>query len=189
MSDTDHEVEEVEEPASVERGSRGKRKVKVEGDPAPSFIDPLYAEQPKIVWNRVDPILRDAFEKEYGLCNKGLAPKRLRFGVHLEESEVEAVFGPRASANGYRYANSEDVEWVKKIELIWMQTHQRTQVPNTRMINLAEAKGLVYEKKANKQTNWCVHAEWCCGKAFPQYFRIYPESGAKRKKFSYSRKE
>jgi hypothetical protein len=42
-----------------------------------------------------------------------------------------------------------------------MVTHQRTQVPNTRLINAAEAKGLVYEIK-KKDMNWCLHAEWTC---------------------------
>ena len=36
-------------------------------------------------------------------------------------------------------------------------------MPNTRLINLAEAKGLAYEKKKGKKSvNWCIHAEWTC---------------------------
>jgi hypothetical protein len=55
------------------------------------------------------------------------------------------------------------LEFVKKVEHLWMITHQRTQVPNTRLINLAEAKGIVYElRKGKDAVNWCVHAEWTC---------------------------
>jgi hypothetical protein len=36
------------------------------------------------------------------------------------------------------------------------------QVPNTRLINVAEAKGLVYEIKKKKDVNWCSHVEWTC---------------------------
>lgn len=158
MSDT--EILEGSEPG-LERGQVRKKKVKVEGAPSPSWVDPLYAEQPTIAWNRVDPISRNVFEEKYGLCNKGVAPRRLKYGVHLEESEVDEMFGPKVN-NGYRYSWSEDVEFVKKVERLWMITHQRTQVPNTRLINVSEAKGLVYEITKKKDVNWCVHAEWSC---------------------------
>ena len=42
-------------------------------------------------------------------------------------------------------------------------------MPNTRLINLAEAKGVVYEnKKCKKAVNWCVHAEWTCRDQLPR---------------------
>ena len=148
---------------SGEIGLGKRKKVKVEGAPSLSWVEPLYAEQPSLCWNRVDPISRETFEKAYDLNNQGIPPKRLKFGVHLEESEVDALFGPRVGTNGYSYSYSEDTEFVKRVERLWMITHQRTQVPNTRLINLAEAKGLVYEnKKGKKAVNWCVHAEWTC---------------------------
>jgi hypothetical protein len=107
------------------RQGRKKTKVKVEGAVHRSelFVDPLYAEQPQLVWDRVDPIGKDVFEEKYGLCNKGLVPKRLKYGIHLEESDVEAMFGQKVS-NGYRYAYSEDMVFVKKVEYLWMVTHQ-----------------------------------------------------------------
>jgi hypothetical protein len=146
---------------SGEIGVGKRKKVKVERAPSLSWVEPLYAEPPSLCWNRVDPVSRGAFEKAYGLNNQGIPPKRLKFGVHLEESEVDEVFGPRVGTNGYSYSYSEDTEFVKRVERLWMITHQRTQVPNTRLINLAEAKGLVYEnKKGKKAVNWCVHAEW-----------------------------
>ena len=43
-----------------------------------------------------------------------------------------------------------------------MVTHERTQVTNTRLINPAEAKDLVYKIKKKKDVNWCSHAEWTC---------------------------
>jgi hypothetical protein len=148
---------------SREIGLGKRKKVKVEGAPLLSWVVPLYAEQPSLCWNRVDRISRETFEKAYDLNNQGIPPKRLKFGVHLEESEVDAVFGPRVGTNGYSYSYSEDTEFVKRVEQLWMITHQRTQVPNTRLINLAEAKGVVYEnKKGKKAVNWCVHAEWTC---------------------------
>lgn len=69
------------------------------------------------MWNRVDPTNKDAFQAEYELCNEELAPKGLHFGIHLEESKVEAV-GKRVGMNGYRYASPEVVDWVRKIELL-----------------------------------------------------------------------
>ena len=154
---------EGERKSSIEKGSGRKKKVKVEGAPSLSWVDPLYAEQPTVTWNRVDPIKRDAFQKAYGLNNSGIPPKQLKFGVHLKEDDVEALFGQRQGGNGYNYSYSEDLEFVKKVERLWMITHQRTQVPNTRLINLAEAKGIVYEQQKGKAAvNWCVHAEWTC---------------------------
>ena len=148
---------------SDEIGLRKRKKVKVEGSPLLSWVEPLYAEQPSLCWNRVDPISRKAFEKAYGLNNQGIPPKRLKFGMHLEESEVDARFGARVGNNGYNYSYLEDTEFVKRIDWLWMITHQRTQMPNTRLINLSEAKGVVYEnKKRKKDVNWCVHAEWTC---------------------------
>ena len=140
-----------------------KKKVKLEGDASLSCIEPLYAKQPSLCWNRSDPVTRAAFEKAYGLSNQEIPLKRLKFGVHLEESEVDELFGPRVGSNGYSYSYLEDTEFVRRVERLWMITHQRTQVPNTRLINLAEAKGLAYEKKKGKKSiNWCVHAEWTC---------------------------
>lgn len=152
-----------EEPSECERGNpRLKKKIKVEGASSLSWVDPLYAEKPDLLWNRVEPVKKTDFEKKYGLSNQGIPPKRLKIPLHVTEAEIEKLFGQKVS-NGYSYSWSEDVEWVRKVERMWMITHQRTQVPNTRLINAAEAKGLAYElKKGEKAVNWCVHAEWSC---------------------------
>ena len=49
------------------------------------FVDPLFAEQPKIIWNRMYQIKRAAFVEEYGLCNKGIPPRSLKLGLHINE--------------------------------------------------------------------------------------------------------
>jgi hypothetical protein len=43
-----------------------------------------------------------------------------------------------------------------------MICHQRTSLPNTRLININEARGFVYEVLKGKPTNWALHAEWTC---------------------------
>ena len=103
-----------------------KKKVKLEGVASLSRVEPLYAEQPSLCWNRSDPVTRAAFEKAYGLSNQGIPPKRLKFGVHLEESEVDELFGPRVGSNGYSYSYSEDIDFVRRVERLWMIIHQRT---------------------------------------------------------------
>ena len=93
--------------------------MKVEGavhrsDP---FVDPLYVEQPQIVWNQVDPIGKHIFEEKHRLCNTGLGPKQFKYRIHLEESDVETMFGQKIS-NGYCYAYLEDMVFVKKVEYL-----------------------------------------------------------------------
>lgn len=158
MSDTD--VFEEEQESLLGKGTQSvRKKVKVEGS---AWVDPLYAEPPTITWDKLTPLKRGYFAEAFGLCNEGLAPKRLKYGIHLLESDVEALFGVKVNSNGYAYSSLEDTNFVEKVERTWMLTHQRTSVPNTRLINVAEAKGLAYELLPNKKTNWCLHAEWTC---------------------------
>jgi hypothetical protein len=72
---------------------------------------------------------------------------------------VEAFFGP-CNHNGYRYCHNKDEARISRVETLWMITHQRTQVPNIRMINKAKTHGIVYEIKTRKKVNWCVLAKW-----------------------------
>jgi hypothetical protein len=81
-----------------------------------SFVNPLFAEQPDIVWDRVNPISRTVFAQKYGLCNKGLNPKHLRVGTHCTEEDVEKLFGPYVNQNGYKYCHNEDEEFAKAVE-------------------------------------------------------------------------
>ena len=41
-----------------------------------------------------------------------------------------------------------------------MICHQQSSLPNTRLINISEAQGFVYEVLKDKPTNWAVHVEW-----------------------------
>jgi hypothetical protein len=167
MSDSELEGEfegEFEEEPEQTEGRVGKsgsaiKKGKVE---SAAWVDPMYAAQPEITWDRQTALKREYFATNYGLCNKGLAPKRLRIGLHVSEADIESLFGPKVNSNGYRYADNEDTEFVERVEKMWMITHQRTSVPNTRQINVAEAKGFAYELVKNKETNWCLHGEWTC---------------------------
>jgi len=94
---------------------------------------------------------RATFEKAFGLNNQSIPSKHLKFGVHLEESNVDVLFGQRVDNNGYKYSYSKNTDFMKRVERLWMITHQRIQVPNTRLINLVEAKGIAYKKKKGKK--------------------------------------
>ena len=43
-----------------------------------------------------------------------------------------------------------------------MICHQRKMLPNTRLINKAEARAITYQKLKNQKVNWCAFAEWTC---------------------------
>ena len=149
MSDSEDSREELEERLLCPK--RGAKKS--------SWVDPLYACQPEILWDRKSVVTRDWFAEKYNLCNRGITPKQIKIGHHLEEADVESLFGPRQNGNGYRYATM-DEEFVRKVETMWMICHQKTVVPNTRMVNVSEAKGFAYEIVKKKETNWALFAEW-----------------------------
>ena len=39
---------------------------------------------------------------------------------------------------------------------MWMIYHQKTMVPNTRMVSVSEAKGWAYEIVKKRETNWAL---------------------------------
>ena len=92
---------------------------------------------------------------------------------------MESLFGPRQNGNGYRYATM-DEEFVRKVETMWMICHQKTPVPNTRMVNVSEAKGFAYEIVKKKDTNWALFAEWTCRDQLKK-LRAEEEDAAKSK--------
>ena len=151
MSDSEDTREEPEERLLCPK--RGGRKS--------SWVDPLYACQPEILWDRKSLVTRDWFVEKYNLCNRGITPKQIKIGVHLEEADVESLFGARQNGNGYRHATMDEA-FVRKVETMWMICHQKTVVPNTRMVNVSEAKGFAYEIVKKKKTNWALFAEWTC---------------------------
>jgi hypothetical protein len=131
MSDSEDTREELEERLLCPK----------QGGKKSSWVDPLYACQPEIFWDRKSLVTRDWFVEKYNLCNRGITPKQIKIGIHLEEADVESLFGPRQNGNGYRYATM-DEDFVRKVETMWMICHQKTAVPNTRMVNVSEAKDL-----------------------------------------------
>ena len=149
MSDSEDSREELEDRLLCPK--RGGKKS--------SWVDPLYACQPEIHWDRKSLVTRDWFVEKYNLCNRGITPKQIKIGIHLEEADVESLFGPRQNGNGYRYATM-DEDFVRRVETMWMICHQKTVVPNTRMVNVSEAKGFAYEIVKKKDTNWALFAEW-----------------------------
>ena len=62
-------------------------------------------------------IVRTTFVEKYGLNNTGIPPKSLKINVHITEDNAESLFGKKVGGNRYRYVNSEDEEFVKKVEL------------------------------------------------------------------------
>jgi hypothetical protein len=150
------------EMVTVDTGSL----VAKQGKKVYSFVNPLFAERPIIVWDRVNPISRTVFAEKYGLSNKGLNPKHLREGTHCTKEDVGKLFGPCVNQNGYKYSHKKDEEFVKAVEWQWMVYHQRTGLPNTKLINKVEPRGLTYEQllgdRRSLDVNWAHFAEWTC---------------------------
>ncbi len=72
---------------------------------------------------------------------------------------MQALFGPSNNKIGYHYLFSENEEFIKHVEVLWIIVRQHTQLPNTRLINKVEAKGIVCKKKG-QEVNWVVFVEW-----------------------------
>jgi len=127
MSDT--EVFEEEQESLLGKGRQSVRKnVKVKGT---TWVDLLYVELSTITWDKLTLLKRRYFAEAFGLRNENLAPKQLKYGIHLLELDIEALFGVKVNSNGYTYSSLEDTSFVEKVERIWMLTHQRTSVPTT----------------------------------------------------------
>ena len=126
-----------------------------------SWVEPMYASQPDILWDRKTVVGREWFVEKYKLHNHGITPKQIKIGQHLEEADVESLFGPRQNGNGYKYSQCAE-DFVMRVESMWMICHQKTVVPNTRMVNVSEAKGWAYEIVKKRETNWALFAEWTC---------------------------
>jgi hypothetical protein len=55
------------------------------------------------------------FAKKYGFGNKGLSPKMLKIGKDYIEEEIQALFGPCNTKNGYHYCFSNDERLITSI--------------------------------------------------------------------------
>lgn len=142
-----------------EESCLGLTPVKVEGSElSSSFVDPILATQPTIIFDRVTVPSRKQFQETYGLCNDGPNPKKLRIDVHISEAEEESLFGPCINRSGYRYDRF-DHEWlIRECEEKYMICHQRTMLPTNRLINKAEARAITYQKLKTQKVNWCAFA-------------------------------
>jgi hypothetical protein len=62
---------------------------------------------------------------------------------------VKALFGPCINWNGYRYTYTNNEQLIAQVEKLWMTSHQKAQMPTTRMINKAETMGIICQKKGH----------------------------------------
>ncbi len=118
-----------------------------------SWVDPLYETPPKIIFDKKTlPSKKEISSKYVDFCSKKFTPKHLKVGRDLLEEEVEALFGPSMNKNGYQYCHTNDEELIAIIEYLFMVIHQQTQVPNTHVINKAEARGIICKREGNTNT-------------------------------------
>jgi hypothetical protein len=95
-------------------------KVKIEATTLSYYVNPLYGEKPKIIFDKKNKISWKSFWEKYGIT-----PKRLKIGKEIEEEEVVALFGP-CSCNGYNNYHNEDETLIARVKTLWMIMHQRT---------------------------------------------------------------
>jgi len=100
-------------------------KVKIKESTLSYYVDPLYGEKLKIIFEKKNEVSWESFWEKYGITSK-----RLKIGEEIKEEEVVVLFGP-CSPNGYEYYRNEDEALIAKVKTLWMIMHQRTQVPNS----------------------------------------------------------
>jgi hypothetical protein len=110
---------------SLAGSTKLKRRVKVENVTSP-YVELLYGKPSKIIFDKKKSVSRNQFAKKYCFCNKGLSPKMLRIRKDCIKEEVQELFGPYNTKNGYRYCFNDDEEFIANVEELWMTTHQRT---------------------------------------------------------------
>ena len=165
-------------------GSEARRvRVKLENERPPlsqragGYVAPIYASAPDLFPLRKDGgYTRKEFHDKYGLEVFGLSPKQLRCPDDCSEQELVDFFGPLINKNGFRYMGLEDVNLIAKIELRWMQIHQKSQMPSTRLIAKGMARGIYCEEKKRK-VNWAAYAEWTNAEQWRRRMRIRRPGG------------
>jgi hypothetical protein len=96
-------------------------KVRLEGGSIVSlYVHPLYGEPLKIIFHRCVFVSHKQFVEVYNVCNKGPSPKSLRWSKDFHEEEVQELFGPCVSKNGYWYCFNDNVDIIKSVEKVWM---------------------------------------------------------------------
>jgi hypothetical protein len=77
-------------------------KVRLEGGSIVSqYVHPLYGKPLKILFDRCVLISHKQFVEVYNFCNKGHSLKCFRLSKDFQEKEVQELFGPCVSKNGY----------------------------------------------------------------------------------------
>jgi hypothetical protein len=87
-------------------------KVKIEATTLSYYVNLLYGEKLKIIFDKKNEVSWKSFWKKYGIT-----PKRLKIGKEIEEKEVVALFGP-CSPNGYEYYRNEDEALIAKVKTL-----------------------------------------------------------------------
>ncbi len=92
------------------------RKVKLEGAFVSLYVDPLYNEPLKIIFDKCVFVFHKKIVEVYNLCNKGPSPKSLKLSKDFQKEEVHELFKPCVSKNGYWYCFSDNVDIIKHVE-------------------------------------------------------------------------
>ena len=154
-------------------------RVKLEGKRPPlstrvsGYAAPVYAKAPDLFPLRKDRgYTQKEFHEKYGLELFGLSPKQLKCPDDCTEDELIDYFGPVINKNGFRYMDVEDVALITKIELRWMQMHQKLQMLATRLITKGMSRGIYCEAKKDRKVNWAAYAEWTNAEQWRRRMRI-----------------
>jgi hypothetical protein len=65
------------------------------------YVDPLYGEPLKIIFDRRVFVFHKRIVEVYNLCSEGPSPKSLKLSKDFQKEEVHELFGPFVSKNGY----------------------------------------------------------------------------------------
>jgi hypothetical protein len=76
-------------------------KIKLERMFVSLYVDPLYGEPLKIIFDKCVFVFQKTIVEIYNLCNKGPSPKRLKLSKDFQKEELHELFGPCLSKNGY----------------------------------------------------------------------------------------
>lgn len=142
-----------------------RMKVKLEGSPLghpkQGFSAPLYAKVPDLFpRSNSKSYSRKKFHEKYGLSCAGINPKHLKQLEDYMEENLWWYLGPMVNKNGHRYMFLKDEEAVTKLELLWMQIHQKHCMLSSRLISLGIAQGFYCQEKLNFKLNCLAYVEW-----------------------------
>jgi hypothetical protein len=91
--------------------------MKVEGKVVSSWIEPLYATPPKLIFDKKNLISHKQLFEKYALCNSSILPKNHKIGKEVEESKVEALLTLHFR-NQYKYSFGDDEKLISNVETL-----------------------------------------------------------------------